>query len=52
MRRNIAKAVDGCWYSFLNVAAGSFSRYSEKRNDGGAPDAMVAKGRAGHVAFE
>lgn len=29
MRRKMAKAVEGCWYSLLNVVPGSCSRYSD-----------------------
>lgn len=41
MRRKIAKAVEGCWYSFLNVVPGSFSRYSAScSDDAGLTDMM------------
>lgn len=33
IRRKIARAVDGCWYSLLNVVPGSCSRYSKERVD-------------------
>lgn len=29
MRRKMAKVVEGCWYSLLNVVPGSCSRYSD-----------------------
>ena len=34
MRRKMANAVDGCWYSFRNVVPGSFSRYSASWSEG------------------
>lgn len=34
MRRKMANAVEGCWYSFLKVVPGSFSRYSASWSEG------------------
>ena len=33
MRRKMAKAVDGCWYSLRNEAPGRVSRYSNDRRE-------------------
>ena len=38
----MAKAVEGCWYSFLNVVPGSFSRYSASWSDGVGLTDMLA----------
>ena len=44
MRRKMAKAVEGCWYSFLNVVPGSFSRYSASWSDGAGLTDMLGDG--------
>jgi hypothetical protein len=44
MRRKMAKAVEGCRYSFLKVAPGSFSRYSASWSEGVGLTDMLGNG--------
>lgn len=42
MRRKIANAVEGCWYSFRNVVPGSVLRYSSSWSEGDDAAAIFA----------